>query len=397
MRRPGESHRGAGRKKKPASGSIISRVLPTVFLERREKENMDVRDAFLTVKQERDTLVNTTDASGTTRSFSLGKVLPGHRDGSLLWYREITSFLKSKLDLEEHTPYPCILRSRDGSCVVMIHVDDLLVVGKRDYVLGKFLPELKDAYDISVRCIEKPGDELTFLKRQYTLHDDGRLTFQTHEKHITQLCSLLGLNVRNQNKKSPAHADIEKEDDTADLSSSSATTFRTCVGVLMYMANDVPQAQHVIRHLATYSSKSTEKSLTALRHLVGYLCSLMDICVSLKWGGQATGIFHGYPNVDPNEHVLEVFTDSDWASDRVSRRSVSCCIVMFRKCLIYSASRTQKIISLSSAEAEVYACSSGASDAILLARLLTWITNKRTHIYIYTDSSGAKGILNVLR
>ena len=99
--------------------------------------------------------------------------------------------------------------------------------------------------------------------------------------------------------------------------------------------------------------------------------------MSLKWGGQATGIFHDYPNVDPNEHVLEVFTDSDWASDRVSRRSVSCCIVMFGRCLIYSASRTQKIISLSSAEAEVYACSSGASDAILLARLLTWITNKK--------------------
>ena len=197
---------------------------------------------------------------------------------------------------------------------------------------------------------------------------------------------MLGLNVRNQNKKSPAHADIEKEDDTADLSSSSATTFRTCVGVLMYLANDVPQTQHVIRH--------GHLCLTVLRHLVGYLCSHMDVCVSLKWDGQATGIFHDYPNVDPNEHVLEVFTDSDWASGRVSRRSVSCCIVMFGKCLIYSASRTQKIISLSSAEAEVYACSSGASDAILLARLLTWITNKRTLIYIYTDSSGAKGILN---
>jgi hypothetical protein len=64
---------------------------------------------------------------------------------------------------------------------------------------------------------------LTFLKRQYTLHDDGSLTIQTHEKHITQLCSLLGLNVRNQNKKNPAHADIEKGDDTADFSSTSAT------------------------------------------------------------------------------------------------------------------------------------------------------------------------------
>ena len=79
--------------------------------------------------------------------------------------------------------------------MVMIHVDDLLVVGKRDYVLGNFLKEFKAAYEISVQCIEKPGDELTFLKRLYTLHDDGRLTLQTHEKHITQLCGLLGVTV----------------------------------------------------------------------------------------------------------------------------------------------------------------------------------------------------------
>ena len=65
----------------------------------------------------------------------------------------------------------------------------------------------------------------------------------------------------------------------------------------MYLANDVPQTQHVIRH--------GHLCLTVLRHLVGYLCSHMDVCVSLKWGGQATGIFHDYPNVDPNEHVLE--------------------------------------------------------------------------------------------
>ena len=48
---------------------------------------------------------------------------------------------------------------------------------------------------------------------------------------------------------------------------------------------------------------------------------------------------------------------------------------------------------LSSAEAEVYACSSGASDAILLARLLSWMTGRKAYIQLYTNSSGAKGIL----
>ena len=61
--------------------------------------------------------------------------------------------------------------------------------------------------------------------------------------------------------------------------------------------------------------------------------------------------------------------------------------------MIFSAPRTQKVVSLSSAEAEVYACSSGSSDSILLARLLTWLTGRRTWIYVYTDSSGARGIL----
>ena len=105
----------------PASGSIISRILPTIFLQRREAEDMilaslDVRDAFLTVSQETPTLVHTKDAGGTAHSFSLGKVLPGQRDGSLLWYQAITGFLKTALDMEECPLYPCILKTKDMNC-----------------------------------------------------------------------------------------------------------------------------------------------------------------------------------------------------------------------------------------------------------------------------------------
>ena len=72
--------------------------------------------------------------------------------------------------------------------MVMIHVDDLMVVGRRGFVLGKVMTELKRVYDISMQSIEKLGDEFNFLKRLYTLQFDGRLTVQTHEKDISQLC-----------------------------------------------------------------------------------------------------------------------------------------------------------------------------------------------------------------
>ena len=369
-----------------------------MFLEMRTQcsavlASLDVKDAFLTVNQQEPTLVHTSDAAGNVQGFSLGKVLPGQRDGSLLWYRDITSYLKAELGMEEHAAYPCLLKSLDGSCAVLIHVDDLLVVGKRDFVLNGLLAKLREKYEISAQVIERPGDELSFLKRTHVLHADGRMTIQTHQKHVTQMCSLLKMNGRIQSKKSPGHADMDKEDTTKELDAAASTTFRTCVGILMYLASDLPHCQHVVRHLSTYSSKPTEKSMSVLRHLVGYLSCHTDLCMSLKWDGRCSGVYHQQYNYDAGESVLEVFTDSDWASDRQSRRSVSCCLVFYGRCLLYAASRTQKVISLSSAEAEVYACSSGCSDAILLAKLLSWLNGKATHIHLYTDSSGARGIL----
>ena len=62
---------------------------------------MLVSDAFLTVKQETPTVVTCVDATGRKQEFGLGRVLPGQRDGALLWYRDITGLLKGKLDMEE--------------------------------------------------------------------------------------------------------------------------------------------------------------------------------------------------------------------------------------------------------------------------------------------------------
>ena len=279
----------------PASSSIVSRLLPTMFLDMRESFNavmasMDFKDAFLTVEPKTPTVVDCVLADGQSISYGLGRVLPGQRDGSLMWYKDLTKMLKDDLGMVEHGPYPCILKTADSSCFVLIHVDDVLVVGRRDFVLGKMLECLKRKYEVSTQVIEKAGDELSFLKRRMVLEPDGRLLIQTHHKHVQQMCSLLGLNKKLQNKKTPGHADMEKDEHTGDLNPTAATTFRTCVGILLYLAADLPHCQHVVRHLSTYSSQPTEKSMTVLRHLVSYLASHDDICVSLKWCGRNAGL-----------------------------------------------------------------------------------------------------------
>ena len=104
------------------SSHRLLRTLPAAFclfafLALREHQDtmmvaIDVKDAFLTVKQEQPTRVRCTDASGRSVSYSLGRVLPGQRDGSLLWHRDLVKFVReSSLGMEEFEAYPSILRS----------------------------------------------------------------------------------------------------------------------------------------------------------------------------------------------------------------------------------------------------------------------------------------------
>jgi len=61
---------------------------------------IDIGDAYLTVPQKVPTVVNYTDKDGQRVEFSLGRVLPGQRDGALLWHESITNFLLQEMALD---------------------------------------------------------------------------------------------------------------------------------------------------------------------------------------------------------------------------------------------------------------------------------------------------------
>jgi hypothetical protein len=64
------------------------------------------------------------------------------------------------------------------------------------------------------------------------------------------------------------------------------------------------------------------KSLTVLEHLVSFLACHEEVCITLKWRGRNHGIFHNYSSAEPGETILEVYTDSVWASDRLTQVSI---------------------------------------------------------------------------
>ncbi len=190
----------------PASNSISGRLLQTMFLRQRDEgfvlAAIDVADAFLTVGQRERTKVSLVNAVGTTTVFQLGKVLPGQRAGSQWWYEDLTGVLCAELQMKQCEKYPNLLCNDDRSCLVLLHVDDRLICGKKEYVHGKLIPTLENHYKISSSFLQEVGDELTFLKRSHKLLMNGRLAISRHPRHIEQLMKLTGVTATSKPKRS---------------------------------------------------------------------------------------------------------------------------------------------------------------------------------------------------
>ena len=136
----------------------------------------------------------------------------------------------------------------------------------------------------------------------------------------------------------------------------------------------------------------TLKKKDVLRHLVSCLHGTKRLCLCLHYKGDNVGVHHQYFE-DPDSLHLEVFSDSDWASNKSDRKSVSGGFICPGSCLMYSSSRAQKVISWSSGEAEVYAASSAACDSILLSKMVSILTGAGVVVRHLLDSSAARGIL----
>ena len=105
---------------------------------------------------------------------------------------------------------------------------------------------------------------------------------------------------------------------------------------------------------------------------------------------------------------LRCYTDSDWAGDKTTRRSTSGWLCSLLGTPFSYASHTQQTATLSSAEAELMALSSGMAESLHLQQLIeelqtgmctttfSYGKNNRKCITLYTDSTSATSLASKL-
>ena len=114
-------------------------------------------DAFLTVDQVEPVLVTYADPEGQARSFILGKMLPGQRDGTARWREKLADHLKTEVSATVCSVSPNIFRcdTRLGPIYLQTHVVDIEYVGMLQAVDECLIPAMEKCFKISNRSIIK--------------------------------------------------------------------------------------------------------------------------------------------------------------------------------------------------------------------------------------------------
>ena len=87
-----------------------------------------------------------------------------------------------------------------------------------------------------------------------------------------------------------------------------------------------------------------------------------------------------------------VQTDSDWAGDRESRKSISGGAISYGGGLVKSWSKEQPVVALSSGEAELYAANRGAREAMGVQSSCKEM-GIETKIEVQVDATATEGML----
>jgi hypothetical protein len=126
-------------------------------------------------------------------------------------------------------------------------------------------------------------------------------------------------------------------------------------------------------------SSPFERDFEILKRVGRYLITRPRAACLYKWQSPGKSIW--------------VCTDSDWAGDKKTRRSTTGGCLWHGSHVVKVWAKTQHAISLSSAEAELYAAVHGTAEALGLQSILKDLSLK-AEVNVGMDASAALGLIN---
>jgi hypothetical protein len=145
-----------------------------------------------------------------------------------------------------------------------------------------------------------------------------------------------------------------------------ATVHRSLVGSLRYLANTRPELAFSVGYVGRYMEEPHEDHLAAVKHILRYIAGTMGVGVFYPRRGERAEL-HGY-------------SDSDLAGDLDSRKSTYGVLFFLGMGPISWQSTKQRVVAMSSCEAEYIAVATAACQGVWLARLLSELKDANVEV-----------------
>lgn len=166
--------------------------------------------------------------------------------------------------------------------------------------------------------------------------------------------------------------------------------YRSAVGSLLYAAIGTrPDIAHAVNEVSKFIQDPGMIHWQAIKRILRYLKGTMEIGLVFKGRATRTVSFKEKTNIN-----VQAYSDADWAGDKDDRRSTTGFIVKVNGITVSWATKKQKTVALSSAEAEYIAIGATAQEIKWVTHFLLEVFTSDTYMstQIYTDNQAAMAI-----
>lgn len=357
--------------------STIRAVIALAAINNLSLHHIDVNTAYINAPLDEEIFMRPPKdfKLGRHKALKLSKSIYGLKQAGLNWYNCISSYLL-EIGFQKCLSDYCVFIQDKGfdSCViVIIYVDDMILASSLEAQIQRIKQQISAKFEI---------DDLGELKYYLGINIEKSIDSIRLNQHsyISKLVEKYQLGEsRNVSTPLPTNFNFDPNENL-NLNSEEKLYVenfptRELIGALNYIAIcSRPDISFAVSVLARYQDFPNISTCTAIKHLLKYLNSTKDL--SLTFSGKVNG--------------LVGFSDSDWASDHITRKSTSGFVFFLGNSPISWQSKLQPTVALSSTEAEYISASVATQEALWIRSLLReWGLSMSMPTTIWCDNKGA--------
>jgi hypothetical protein len=296
------------------------------------------------------------------------KALYGLRQAPRAWYSKLDASL-NKMGFQRSASEHAVYMQGEGRnrLIVGVYVDDLVITGGNATELKQFKDEMKRTFQMS---------DLGLLSYYLGLEVNqipGGITV-SQGAYALKILEAAGLDRSN-----ASHTPMEtrlKLSKNSTAPAVDATEYRKIVGALRYLVNTRPDLAFSVGYVSKFMERPTTEHMVAVKRILRYIAGTVTFGCYYRQGREGAD--------------LVGFSDSDLAGDIDTRKSTTGVLFFLGSNLVTWQSQKQKVVALSSCEAEYIAATTAACQGVWLACLLAELKGRKADaVTIKIDNQSA--------